>query len=297
MHDTVTMQARTRDASVEAAAEDRESGHRGVARMVAILQMVAGAERALTLAEICNGLGVPKGTMHRLVQALVQEHMLAREPGGKRYHAGPRFTSMAVDALTHSSDRGARHAILQELVDTIGETCNFTMLDGGQIVYLDRVEAHWPLRLALLPGSHVPLHCTSSGKLFLAMMPPTQMRRYIRAAPLSRHTANTITDPVRLAAALREIRKTGVGTDDEEYLDGLNCLAVPVRSAHGKVCAAVAVHAPKARLDLARALTHLPAMRKAAAALSASLSGESATAKEAKPAAKQKRRQKSAGVR
>ena len=142
-----------------------------------------------------------------------------------------------------------RHRIPDSLVDEIGETCNCTMLDGDEVVYLDRVETAWPLRVNLQPGSRVPLHCSASGKLFLAHMRREARERLLAAAPLPRYTPNTLCDMQALDPEFRSIRKEGASFDREEYLLGIVCMAVPIL--HGnRAVAAVALHA-LARLDAA----------------------------------------------
>ena len=162
---------------------------------------------------------------------------------------------------------------MQTLVEEIGETCNFTMRDGVDVIYIDRVEADWPLRLHLQPGSRVPLHCTASGKLFLSRLPARERRRLLATLPLTRHTGKTIIDPGALEDALCTIRRTGISTDDGEFLDGLIAVAVPVmdRKKKNQMRAAIAVHAPTARLSLAGAMEHVDALREAAAQLSETL--------------------------
>ena len=165
--------------------------------------------------------------------------------------------------------RAPRRAILKRLAEELGETVNLTMLDGSEVVYLERVETEWPLRMTLQPGSHVPLHCTASGKLLLALLPAAQRRRIVRELALVRYTDNTIVERRALDAELVAIRRHAFATDNEEYLAGLVCVAVPVAAPDGRNVACVAVHAPVARLTLERALTHVPALKRAAAALGA----------------------------
>ena len=148
------------------------------------------------------------------------------------------------------------------------------MLDRGRVVYLDRVESHWPLRLHLAPGSVVPVHCTASGKLFLATLPAARRAALLRALPLERHAPATIVDPAALERELEALRRRDLGIDAEEFIVGLVAVAVPVRDRRGRVAAAVAVHAPAARMPLASALGHVDAMRTAAAAIGATLSDE-----------------------
>lgn len=244
-----------------------------IARGLRIVELIAGSDSPLSLVTIGERLGLPKATVHRIASLLEKEGYLQHEPDSRRFGPGHRLIGVAVDALCHSSVRGERHAIMRALVEKIGETCNFTMCDGTDVVYIDRVEAAWPLRLHLQPGSRVPLHCTASGKLFLSRMPARQRRRLLASLPLARFTDNTMTDPRVLENSLRAIRRAGVATDNEEFLNGLIAVAVPVedRRDRGRMRAALAVHAPTARLSLARALDHVDALRAAAARLAKTL--------------------------
>ena len=96
---------------------------------------------------------------------------LARDVDERSFVVGPALRQLAFETLNHGGVRGLRDEVLAELVANVGETCNFTMLDGAQVRFLDRVEAQWRLRLTLDVGAHVPQHGTASGKLFLAQMP------------------------------------------------------------------------------------------------------------------------------
>jgi len=241
-------------------------------RAFALLEHVVHADGAVSLPELTELAGLPKPTVYRILNMLEGAGLLQREPEGRRVTAGPRLTRFALDALLSESGRAPRHAILKKLADDVGETVNLTMLDRGEVVYLDRVETAWPLRMTLVPGSRVPLHCTASGKLLLAMLTPARRKRVIAEMQLERFTDNTIVDAGRLEVELASIRKAGVATDNEEYLAGLVCVAAPVTAA-GRIVACVAVHAPVARMSLDQALAHLPALRAAAASLGASFDG------------------------
>lgn len=229
-----------------------------------VVEVVAKSPGPITLDEIAALTGLPKPSAHRFLIALSEAQLLRRDALAKSYSVGPRLAELAISALTNAPLRTARHAILKGLVDEIGETCNFTTLDGGEVVYIERVESGWPLRLHLHPGSRVPIHCTSSGKLFLSQMPAQQRRRLLNGAPLKRYTAKTVIDPEMLERELRRIRRTKISTDDEGFLSGLISVAVPVFSRRNKILATVAVHAPSARLSLQRALRHVPLLQRAA---------------------------------
>ncbi|MDR4308711.1 IclR family transcriptional regulator [Chelatococcus sambhunathii] len=242
-------------------------------RILLLLEAVAGREEPATLAELTAAMGLAKATVHRLASLLVELRYLERTPDGKRYAVGARFAGAAAGALRSTLAWGPRRAVLRELVSRLNETCNITALDGGELVYLDRVESEWPLQIRLSVGSHVPLHCTASGKLFLAMSSAKIVRDLLSAGELPRHTPKTLVTPRDLQAALAQIRRDGFGTDDEEFIEGMTAVAVPIFSRSRTMIATVAVHGPKSRLPLSLALAHIPALREAANKLGAVLDG------------------------
>lgn len=246
------------------------AGGSAVLRALDLLETVAGSGRALAVADLCAMLDLPKPTVHRLCQRLERERYLVREPGGRHYAVGPRLLRIGLDVL-RSGASPDRRAVLEGLVEEIGETCNFTTLAGHEVVYLDRVEARWPLRMQLEPGSRVPMHCTASGKLFLAMMEPARRKRALDAMKLTAFTPATITDRAAFESELATIARQGYSLDREEFLLGLVAISVPVTDRRGVTLAAVACHAPSVRLDLDMARGHLPTLRAAAKRLAATL--------------------------
>ncbi|WP_422096261.1 IclR family transcriptional regulator [Variovorax sp.] len=250
-------------APVVAPVEEPVSGS-SAERSLRLLALLAHEGRALSLADLAAQLGLPKGTAHRICTQLLATGFLARDLDERSFVVGPALRQLAFDTLNHGSVRGLRHEVLAALVQEVGETCNLTTLDGARVLYLDRVEAQWPLRLTLDVGSHVPLHCTASGKLFLAQMPKKARDAMIDGLPLPRMTASTLTDPAALRAECDEIAQDGFSRDREEFMAGLVAVAVPVRDAAGAVRAALAVHAPTARMSMADAERRIDALKAAA---------------------------------
>ncbi len=262
---------KARDAMRMPASSRDARGGGSALKPFAALETVAAARRPLSVTELAVLLGVPKPTMHRIVRQLEGEGLIRREPHGRRYEPGPRLLGFALDVVRTSLGTAPVHAILEALSAQIGETCNLGMMVGNAVVYLDRVEAAWPFGLKFEPGSRVPLHCTSMGKLFLGTLPRQRREALIRASSLYAYTENTIVDPDALRAELERIRRDGYAVDNQEFLAGVICLAVPVRDARDRVFAALAVSAPQARLPVARAIGHLPLLRRAAQDLAAEL--------------------------
>jgi len=248
-------------------AADAASGS-SAERSLRLLSLLANEGRALSLAALAARLALPKGTAHRICSQLLSAGFLARDVDERSFIVGPALRQLAFDTLNHGVVRGLRHAVLAELVAQVGETCNFTTLDGTQVLYLDRVEAQWPMRLTLDVGSQVPLHCTASGKLFLAQMAPAVRDALIAQLPLPRMTQNTIVSANGLRAECERIAAQGYACDREEFIAGLIAVAVPVHGPEGVSRAAIAVHAPVARLALDGAVAQLAALQAAAGRMS-----------------------------
>lgn len=239
-------------------------------RALSMIQAVAESSRPLSVVELVEILDLPKPTVHRIAIQLEEEGYLQRSPIDKRFKIGRQLKNLAFDILSNNSVGAARHAILQALSEEIGETCNCTMLDGNHTIYFDRVETNWPIKIALHPGSKLPLHATASGKLFLANMKPKDRQRLLRAAPLHRHTDRTLVSPDLLEDELKKIKEEGVGYDNEEFLTGMVAIAIPVFNNENKVCFTVAVHAPTIRMTIENLRQYIPSLRKAASALASS---------------------------
>lgn len=244
--------------------DSQDSTGSSAERSLRLLQLLAAEGRALSLADIVSRLVLPKATAHRLCAQLLESGFIARDVHTRNFVVGQSLRTLALDTLNHGTIRGLRHEVLSDLVERVRETCNLTTLDGASILYLDRVEAPWPWRLTLAVGVHVPLHCTASGKLFLALLPEATRAELIAKLALKRMTDNTITTTTALKKECAAILRDGYSLDREEFIAGLVAIAVPVRDDAGVVRAAIAVHAPRARMSLEQARTRLPALRAAA---------------------------------
>ena len=241
-------------------------------RLMALVEMLACQERPFALPDAVELSGWPKPTVHRMLAQLEVGGWLQREPDGRRYSLAPRLLRLCEQAMSHSAQQGVRHAVLRQLVAELGESCNLTVLSGAEVVYLDRVESAFPLRLELRPGTRVPLHCSASGKLFMAHMSARRRKVLLDGLTLSSHTATTLTRRETLEAELATIRQRDHAFDAEEFVEGLVCIAVPVR-AYGQheVRCALALQAPSARVPLGKLAHYLPPLIQAAQSLARTL--------------------------
>src|SRR6266576_2395777 len=195
-----------------------------------VLEVLVRAGRAVTLSELMQATELPKPTLHRTLALFEEAGFLAREPGGRAYIIGERLSRFA----------------------------------------LDRIEAPWPLRLHVPEGGGgLPPHCCASGKLLLAHLAAPERARLLGLMPLERFTERTITDRAVLESELDRIVSVGYAVDNEEYVLGVACVAVPVRNRHGDVIAAIAVQGATARLPLMRAIEFIPRLQAAATEIGA----------------------------
>ena len=255
-------------------------------RSFALLEIVVNAQSPLSLDDITVALGLPKPSVFRILNLLKGADLLRREPTSKRYTVGPRLTAFAVDLWRSNMLRLQWHRALEDAVAQIGESCNLTLLENNQVLYLDRVETNHPLRLHLETGTRVPLHCTASGKLFLSAMSSADARRLLGGEPYARFTAKTIVKFAALETDLAKVRRTSIGTHDCERFDDSVAIAVPVPGPDGAIFAAVAMHAPSSRASIKTCMKFVPVLQQTAATIAATLPKQIAPA--AAPSAKRR---------
>jgi len=175
-----------------------------------------------------------------------------------------KMHSIAWGVLHTERFSAARRAILQELTEEIDETCGIAVPRGTEMVYYDRVQSDWPLQIDLQVGSHTPSWCTASGKLYLSSLPRERRRRIIDKLPLMQYTRNTIVDTQILEAELEQIKVSRVGTDNQEFVDGMVACAVPINNSSGKLCACLFTHAPVIRKSFDELMAYTPVLESAA---------------------------------
>lgn len=240
-------------------------------RVINILEAVARADHPLRPVDLMEACDLPKATVHRICGLLTQRGYLRQPIGGRGLVPGPRLFDLANAVLSHQSFNAVRHAVLESLAREVGETCNIAIPSATYMIYWDRVETHWPLKFQLPVGSHVPLHCTAGGKLYLSSLPAERRAKLVAHLYLDKRTANTITDPKRLEDAVLTIAEEEMGIDDEEFIDGMIAVSVPVKDREGRMVASLAMHAPVIRMTLDEAKTHVERLRDAAGRLGGDL--------------------------
>ena len=233
-------------------------------KALVVLEKITAQRHAIGLADLRAQVNLPRQTLHRTLLQLEDLGLITRDPVRDKFYVGPRLSSLATGALFSENHNMPARAILQRLVDEIGESCNIGVLDGMSFLYLDRIQTDKALRIHLEVGARVPAYCTSGGKLLLAYLPESDARALIRSVTLKAHTDRTITNAEVLEGELALCRKEGYSTNDGEYTPGIVGVATPITDKTGRTIAAVACHAPSVRVSLAELKQFIPRLRTAA---------------------------------
>ena len=254
----------------------REKGS-SISRVMDIIEAVSKAERPLSPADLALLLDIPKPSIHRLLNQLEKDGVVQTNMRGLIV-PGLRLHGVAWGVLHSQRFSAARQAILQQLTEQTGETCGIAIASGSEMIYYDRVQSDWPLQLNLPVGSHTPAWCTASGKLYLSSLPKQRRQKIISHLPLRQYARNTIVDVAQLETDLATTRQRQIGTDNEEFVDGMAGCAVPILDAEGRLCACLFIHAPLLRKSLDQLLSYSDILHTAAAELGELIDGpDSAT--------------------
>ena len=183
-----------------------------------------GPGTTLSLAELARRTGLPKPTLHRLLASLDGLGLVDKTANG--YQLGIRLFELGEHVPRKQKLREAALPFMQDLFEASHDTVHLAVLDGTDVVYLERIRGHKPVNLASRVGGRLPAYCTGVGKALLAFNPEAAMK--VLAMPLAARTPYTITNHQVLAEQLTQIRQTGIAFDHEENSIGINCAAAPI---------------------------------------------------------------------
>lgn len=212
-------------------------------RAFAILDEVA--QRPAGVTAIAERVRLPKSTVARLLGALEDVEAVERFDGS-RWRIGPGIAALSSAVSPERGLVAAAHPFLADLVAELGEDAGLGLPDGNEILYVDQVESDNPVQVRDWTGTRAPMHAVPSGLVLLAEWPQEALDAYL-SGELQSLTRKTVTDPARLRKRLAEVRKAGFAWGLEEFADGIDSVAAPIRDARGKAVAAVHVHGPAYR--------------------------------------------------
>jgi DNA-binding IclR family transcriptional regulator len=223
-----------------------------IGRMTAILDAF-GDDPELAQSDLVGRTGLPKATIHRTVGLLVEYGWLQRL--GDRLRLGTRLFELGGRVPTTSRLREAAIPFLEDLYEATHEIVNLGVLDGTEVMYVEKIGSHRRIDTPARVGHRFPAHCTALGKAILATAGSDSVDRVI-AGGLAPRTARTIVEAAMFRRELDRVLAEGVAVDDGEFADGMTCIAAPIRGS-GRAVAAVSVTGPRWRMDPATVRPHL----------------------------------------
>jgi IclR family transcriptional regulator, pca regulon regulatory protein len=248
--------------------EDREHVQ-ALERGFAVIKAFSAEAPALTIAELASRTGLTRAAARRYLLTLQKLGCVLQT--GVTFALTPRVLDLGFAYLSTMSLATVAEPWMENVVETLHESCSVSVLDGHDIVYVARVPAKRIMSINLVVGSRLPAHATSMGKVLLAHLPEHELDGWLQSASLRPLTKRTIADEATLRRVLRDVREQGWAMADGESEEGVRSVAAPLRDRAGLVKAAINVSAHASRVsvqDLKR--RHLPVLLEAARSISSS---------------------------
>jgi DNA-binding IclR family transcriptional regulator len=221
-----------------------ESLQKGLAVLAAV------AERGpAKLAELAAETGIDYTTTYRMISTLNALGYVERDPLTKRYEVGPAVLRLGYGYLKNLQLSQVAAPVMREVRDALRETVNLSILDGQEMVLVDALQGPQLLNTRIRIGGRYALHCSASGKVALANLPPEEAERLLATIPLVAYSPRTITDRAVLARAVRLVRERGFAINDEEMAIGLKAVAAPILDHQGTCVGVLDVPIPSVRAD------------------------------------------------
>ena len=195
-----------------------------------ILSLISEADQGLGISELAKRMGISKGTVHGITAALEEMGVIIRNPITKRYSLGYTIVELGRKGLSRIPLREVARRHIEVLMEETGETVFLGIRKDDYILILDVVESNKDLKITSPSGTKIPLSAGATGKLFLAYMEERNTLRYLKTSGLPKYTQNSVTDLERYLQEIKEVRKRGFATDNEEYLQGVRAVAALIRT-------------------------------------------------------------------
>jgi DNA-binding IclR family transcriptional regulator len=216
-------------------------------RAARLLSAFEGEQPEMGVAELSRKLDLPKPTVYRILATLEKDGFIQQNPVNSKYRLGFRLVELGLLALEQISLRREALPYMQQLLEECGETVDLAVFDDGEMVYLEVLESPQPVKIAVKAGRRLPVHCTASGKAYLAFVDERE-REAILSQDLHSYTCNTLYDPQSLLEDLERTRERGYSVSHEEFEVGIKAVGAPIMDDGDRVSAVIAVAGPAYRL-------------------------------------------------
>lgn len=224
----------------------------GLERGLKIIELLEKEREGLSFGELLDRTGIPRPSLARILNILEAYDFIRNSTNG-RYKLGYRLLSLGYTVYSQLDLISEARPFLLNLVELTGETAELTILDKGEILYIDKIDSPEPIRLVARIGSRYrTLHCTAIGKVYLAYIGENFLNSYLSKVGLSSFTEKTVTNPEILMKQLEEIRLKGYAFDDEEVRIGVRRIASPIFGSFDALVGVLGIAGPTFRITLDR---------------------------------------------
>jgi DNA-binding IclR family transcriptional regulator len=249
----------------------RVQGTASFSKFMHVLQAIADDPGKLDMVKLGRRLPYPRGTLYRIVTALVAEDLVVENKEHGTYQLGPRLIHFASKSWENSDLRTAAHEHLEALRNATGETIHLAVPSGNGMVYIDKLESPRAVRMMSRIGTRVEMYATSVGKAYLGALPEDRIREIIETLDMRPRTRNTITDVNALFAEIRKTKARGYSYDNEENEPDIRCFGGAIFDRSGEPIGAISLSIPIYRYDEERAKVYVDKVQETVRAISASL--------------------------
>lgn len=211
----------------------------GLIKGVDVIRAFSGETVQLSASAVADKVKLSRSAARRYLLTLVHIGMAATD--GRNYWLTPKVLSLGHSYLDSARLPRAIIPFLQRLTAQVQESSNYAVLDGDEVVYLNRVSAQRVLTTGFDPGTRLPAHTSTAGRVLLAALPDTALHAYLERVQLVAYTHQTVTDKHVLLHELRTIREQGYALTENQYESGLRGISVPLKTRHGKLVGAISV--------------------------------------------------------
>lgn len=226
-----------------------------IARGMNVFSFIVNSEKAVGITQIAKALHLSIGAVQRVTYTLQKLGYLRKDEEIQKYSIGHNGLVLGLGIVKDIDLKRVAHPYLKELSAEIDETVNLAILNGTQIVYIDRVKTGQIININLNIGSKLPVYCTSMGKSLLAFLPKHELLGLLDKINIKLVTPNTIPTKARLLEELEKVKQSGFSVNDRELDVGLRSVAAPVRNEYGTVVAAVNIAVPSSRVTFEQLTT------------------------------------------
>lgn len=217
-------------------------------RAMDILELFLEGDGTLTAPDVIRRLGLPRTTVHELLSTLAARSYLVAlpdQPG--RYRLGVRTYQLGSRYAEQLDLAAEGQQVAREVAETCDETVHVAVLEDTDVIYIAKVDSTHAVRMVSAAGRRLPAHCTSVGKMLLAMLPQAELEARLAHHELVAMTPGSLTDPAALRAELDRVRERGTAVEHRESNPDVSCVAAPVRDSGGRVVAALSISVPMIR--------------------------------------------------